>query len=34
MRLPLLLAAARRNVRDAIDFYNGEEPGLGYEFWR
>lgn len=34
MRLPRLLAAARRNARAAIDFCNSKEPGLGYEFWR
>lgn len=34
MRLPRLLAAARRNLRAAIDFYNCENPGLGFEFWR
>ena len=33
MKLPRFLAAARQDVRSAVDFYNAEKPGLGREFW-
>ena len=31
--LPRFLAAAKRDVQDIVDYYNAEEPGLGYDFW-